>query len=96
MSDERAKLTLEEAINMISKDEHIHTFRQAGPTTLIGADWDRKDILAVLEKYPPELSGAQATSMKHGLVLKDEVGYLFIQTIANKPPIPKAEGKEGT
>ena len=81
MSDKRVKLTPEEAINMISKDEYIHTFRQAGPT-IIGCDWDRQDILDLFKKYTPELSGGQATAMKHGLVLKDKLGYLFIATVA--------------
>ncbi len=84
MPDEKVKLMIEQAIGMISKDDRIHTFRQTGPI-LLGCDWNRKDIITAFEKYPPELSGSQATSMKHGLVLEDETGYLFIETVENNP-----------
>lgn len=83
MSDERVKLTPEQPINMISKDKYIHTFRQGGPV-LIGCALKRKDIIAAFEKCPLELSGKQAIAMKHGLVLKDEHGYLFIETLVKE------------
>lgn len=75
----RVYLTPEQAEAMLPKEGRIHTFRQAG-FALIGADWDRSDILDAIQKFKPELSGEQATAMQHGIVLNDDHGYLFIQT----------------
>ena len=83
MQEERVKLTKDQAIAMLAPEGQIHTFRQAGPA-ILGADWDREDIIKAIEKHPPELSGKQATAMQHGMVLLDEHGYLFIETLANK------------
>ncbi len=77
--NERIVLTKEQAINMLPNKEMIHTFRQGGPT-LIGADWDKKDLIEAINKYEVELTGEQARSMGHGMALYDEHGWLFIET----------------
>ncbi|MDD4997281.1 MAG: hypothetical protein PHI99_03970, partial [Syntrophales bacterium] len=59
--------------------EQIHTFRQEGPC-LLGCDIDRPKIIELFRKYKPELSGEKATAMNHGIVLKDDTGWLFIET----------------
>jgi hypothetical protein len=76
---DRVFLTFEEAEKMLPDGEWVHTFRGGG-MMMIGADWKRKDILDALKEYKPELSGEMATSMGHGLVLEDKMGYLFIAT----------------
>ena len=78
-TDERVKLTNEQAISMLPEGESIHTFRQAG-NALLGADWARVDILIALEKHGFELSGEQATDMGHEMVFLDEFGYVFVST----------------
>ena len=65
---------------MLSKEEYIHTFRQGPVGVLIGADWKRSDLLKAFQEYQPELSGEQATAMKHGLVFIDEFGAVFVET----------------
>ena len=80
---DRVKLSAAEAIAMLPDKEDIHTFRNPGGM-LVGADWGREIIVEAIEKCGCELSGDQATTMKHGLVLQDEHGYLFIETKAPK------------
>ena len=76
---DRTILTKEQAASLLPDKEEIHTFRQAGPA-LLGADLSRTDVLDKIENYDVELSGPAATKMRHGMVLKDEYGYLFIET----------------
>jgi len=68
-----------EAIGMLPTGEKIHTFRGAGPI-LVGADWKRVHVEELLGRLPAELSGPMATGMHHGLCVKDEHGWLFIET----------------
>lgn len=81
MSDEREPVTLERALEMIGDGERVHTIRNSAVGVMLGADWDRAGIIAAIEKFGVELSGPAATSMKHGLVLFDEHGPLFIETL---------------
>lgn len=66
-TDERVRLTFDEAVAMLPDGDDIHTFRQAAVGTLIGADWPRADILEHIAKHGAELSGEHATRMKHGI-----------------------------
>lgn len=60
-------LTYDQAVAMLPGGDRIHTF--VNPVgMLIGANWDREDVLALLRDGNPELSGGQATAMGHGLV----------------------------
>lgn len=65
--NERVFLSYEEAVAMLPDGDRIHTFAGGG-MALIGADWDRKDILELLKTGAPELAGEMATSMGHGMV----------------------------
>jgi hypothetical protein len=47
---------------------------------LIGAHWTVSDVRALMEQYGVEEAGPQATAMKHGLVVTDNHGPLFIET----------------
>lgn len=87
--DDRKKLSLEEATVLLPDGDDIHTFRGGGGM-LLGADWRRAKILEAIEKYGVELAGPTATAMKHGLVLFDDRGALFIAT----REAPSAEAKE--
>ena len=49
MSDDLEYLTKEQVLKMLPDGEYIHTFRGNG--VLIGADWERKEIL----KFAAEL-----------------------------------------
>ena len=88
MSDTTSKpdyrLTYDAAVALLPDDGRIHTFLNPAEDLLIGADWDREDVLALLLSGQPELSGEQATAAGHGLVAwRGEGGRLhpvFIQT----------------
>jgi len=89
--DYRVAITPAEAISMLPDGDSIHTFRQAAfGGTLLGADWDRTDILDALRKYSAELTGEIATDMGHGLAFADPTGYVFVQT-KQRTPINKDE-----
>lgn len=62
---------------MLPDGETIHTFKSSG-FALLGADWDRADILAVLKSGTPELAGPMATQMNHAIAIRGE--SLFIET----------------
>jgi len=47
---------------------------------LLGADWNKVDILTAIEKYEFELSGETMTGMGHGMAFKDEQGWCFVET----------------
>ena len=73
-------ISFEKAKRMLPKGKQIHTFRET-PFCLIGADWPRGDIIKVLKKYPVNITGLAAQATNHGLAIKDERGWLFIETI---------------
>lgn len=79
MKDERVVLSKTEAIEMLPDTEKIHTFRQCGPM-LLGADWDKENIIETINNHDVEITGEQAQSMGHGIALHDDKGWLFIET----------------
>ena len=74
----RQPLTLDEAVAMLPEGDDIHTFRGAGGF-MLGADWSRREVIAVMAECGPALSGPMATAMGHGLVIHDPKP-LFIET----------------
>ena len=82
---ERRFITAKEAVNLLPSGDTIHTFYNE-PFGLIGADWDRTDILQkLIESDKIEITGEMARSMSHGLaVYNDDTEYqsevLFIET----------------
>lgn len=81
MSDERRMfLDYEEAVAMLADGDMIHTFTNPSASVLVGADWDRAEILEILRGHV-ELAGPQATAMGHGLVVERGPGeWLYIET----------------
>lgn len=77
--NDREYITKEQAIALLPDGEYIHTYRQIGPN-LIGADWERSEIINAMDKYKFELTGPLASSMGHGMAFEDEHGFLFIAT----------------
>lgn len=72
-------LTYEEAEALLAEGDRVHTFRQSS-VALIGADWDRADILEALRTRRVQEAGPMAVRMGHGLVLQDDRGLLFVAT----------------
>jgi hypothetical protein len=77
MSDERKFLTFDEAVAMLPDDDTIHTIINRA-VAFVGADWRREDVIKLLRESKPELAGALATDMGHGIVIEDR--RLFIET----------------
>jgi hypothetical protein len=75
----REFLTYEQAVAMLPDGDTIHTFLNPG-AVLIGADWDREQVLDLLKTGKPELAGEMATRMDHGLAVVRENGPVWIQT----------------
>ena len=80
MRSENERLTHDDLIRLLPNKVRIHTFRNPLHGILVGADWDRAEILRACEKHGAELSGPEATAMDHGIVVTDEKGPVFIET----------------
>lgn len=94
MTDERVKVSLEEALKRIGKGKRIHTFLQGPMDILIGADWNRKDLIASIKQHGIEESGPAATAAGHGLVILrgDGDSPLFVATQADLPEAKLYDG----
>lgn len=79
-------ITPAEAISLLTDGDDIHTFRNPGPSALIGADIRRERIIEVINANPDtlQIGGETSRNMKHALVLEDEIGLLFIATDEEK------------
>ena len=82
MSDQ-VLLTYEEAVSRLPDGDEIHTFRNPNGM-LIGADWDRQELLSAMKAAEKILvAGRAAQAMHHGLaILNDQGRLLFIETRA--------------
>lgn len=75
-------LSYDEAVALLPDGDTIHTFLDGG-VSLIGADWDRSAILALLRDAHPEIevTGPAAQSMGHGMAAYRADGTpVFIET----------------
>lgn len=76
---ERRVVPFEEAVARIGAGRHIHTIRGGG-FAIIGADWDRADILRTMKECGVEEAGGMASAMGHTLVIVNCDGSpLFIE-----------------
>lgn len=75
----RTVISLEDAIAKLPDGDYVHTFRQAG-FALIGADWDKNDLITAMSASEVELAGPQAAAMKHGIAFRDNFGFVFVAT----------------
>lgn len=75
----RIPLTVEQALARMPDGDRVHTVRQSG-LVLLGASWDRDDLIAHLRQFGVEVAGDNAIERGHGLVCVDDSGPLFIRT----------------
>lgn len=79
-------LTKEEALKLIVDGNKVHTFINAPEVGLIGADWDRQELLKKLDEAESiTLAGEIATKMHHGVVIhpkraKYQRDLIFVET----------------
>lgn len=68
--DERVILTFEQAEPLLVPGESVHCFLNPQRGMMIGADWDRDDVLEVMRVAKRiEVTGPVAQEMKHGLAV---------------------------
>lgn len=85
MTEDKIYVTLEQAVALLPEGDP-HTFRQGGPC-LIGANHERERLIEDMRRAPNiEVTGEQAQGMGHGLAIKDEHGWLFIEARRFEPP----------
>lgn len=79
--DEPVLLSYDEAAAMLPDGDRIHTFLDAGGA-LVGANWDRAEILELLETSGRrEVTGPAAQGFGHGLAAYRADGVpVFIKT----------------
>ena len=88
--EKRIFLTAEEAINLLPEGNKIHTTFNPGVGVLLGADWDREDLIKkIRDSEYREVTGQNARSMKHGLALFNggpiyQGDILFVETDMSK------------
>jgi hypothetical protein len=89
-SDERELLlSYDEAVALLPDGERVHTFLQVPSLgMLIGADWDRAEVLELLRGAPRrEVTGPEARSLGHGLCAWREDGVpVFIEASIPREP----------
>lgn len=82
---ERIFLDADEAISVLPDQHNIHTFYNH-PISLIGADWDKDEVIDKLRAADIiEVTGEAAQAMKHGICVynkdaKLHSDILFIET----------------
>jgi hypothetical protein len=72
-------IEVDAALAMLPEGDRIHTFVNPGGI-LVGADWDRADVVALIQSGKPELTGNTATRVGHGIAVLDRGRYVFIET----------------
>jgi len=78
--DDIQLLSYGEAVALLPDGERIHTFTDGG-VALIGADWDRADVLELLETTERrEVTGPSAQGLGHGLAAFRDGEPVFIET----------------
>lgn len=96
MSDDKKLITPAEAMELMLLGEYVHTFRNPGGA-LLGADIRRSRLEKLFQDFPYaiEIAGLLARRMKHGIIVTDQTGPLFIETDPDKlnafDPLPNEE-----
>lgn len=95
-NDEIELLTYDEAVALLPGGDRVHAFLDGG-LAVIGADWDRGDVLELLRTSDRrEVTGPAAQSMGHGLAAFRADGVpVFIETRRADGEAPAAEARDG-
>lgn len=80
-------LTIEqfEKVLDVTPEKTVHTFRDSG-FALIGADWSKNKLVKTAKHYQDsvQVSGPAARESGHGVVFRDDLGYVFCKTNTKK------------
>jgi hypothetical protein len=95
MENDRVDLSTEEALSLLPKEDLIHTFRSIG-RVLIGADWDREELVDLINRSHCEIGGSKSIALGHGLVIWSGTDPLFVHTIDDNESINRIIKKKET
>lgn len=86
MSDEKRFITAEEAASLLNDGDNIHTFVNPNGAMLIGADWQRSEVIKLLEEQSGkiEIGGEMCRKMAHAIVVWRGNDPLFIENNRQK------------
>jgi len=90
--NERMFLTAEQTIEMLPDGDAVHVFVMSGLGALIGAPWQRKDVLEFIRNHQMELAGPVAPAQNHGLPCGSD--RMFIETRILAPPAESEGGAD--
>jgi len=79
-ADPPEPLTYEQAVAALPDGDDIHVVLNGTPGILIGADWRRDQVLALLRENRPERSGPLASASGHGIAVMRNGDRYFVQT----------------
>jgi hypothetical protein len=73
-----------EAVFMLPDGDRIHVTTEPTPGVIVGADWDRLDVIALIAEGRPEAAGPIASKRGYSLAVEkpDQSGFYFIKTEA--------------
>jgi hypothetical protein len=75
MSEEREILTKEAALKLLGEGKTIHVMLNPSPGMIVGADWNREDIIELIAGCESvEIGGEMSRKMKHPLVVTSHTG----------------------
>jgi len=86
VEESRVDLSTEEALSLLPKEDLIHTFRSIG-SVLIGADWEREELVDLINRSHCEIGGSRSIALGHGLVIWSGTDPLFVHTIDDNESI---------
>jgi hypothetical protein len=74
-------ISLEDALLQLPASEYVHTFRNPNGSLLLGADWNRTELIEAMGKAKEILvTGENAQRINHGLAIEYGGAMLFIET----------------
>jgi hypothetical protein len=99
MENSRVVLSKEEASSLLPKEDLIHSFQSVG-TVLIGADWEKEELVDLINRCECEIGGPKSIELGHGLVIRIGDIPLFVNTIDDNERInriiKKRDAEKGT
>lgn len=94
MNDERQTMTLNDAMAVLPADDTIHAVFNPKDGILLGASWEREDVLELLQKVERiEVTGQLAQKDGYGIAVLEPItgDWLFIKTTRRTDNEPVAQ-----
>lgn len=88
MKEDREPLTTEQAISMLPNTSKIQTAREISPGIVIGAEWDKSEIIEAIQKFGARKAEGIAARHNFGIEIVDreEDEPLYVHTLRDAHP----------